>query len=467
MGKVGQPTGRRGRKARLRFSRFRNRMGNSARRLLQSPVRFWRAWEFGWGLAGLCITALTVGALFMLTPWGCSHKGAPLATPQAPQRSVRVRLLQGQDAVYIRASRPPLYRTTADPTERVLNLPPDVAMALVWTPQGWRCGTANLGPGELTIKPATLGSVNLADGKSTPEFEAYRGQLRLVQIAGKVDVVNDVDLDDYLKSVISKELYPQWHEETYKAQAIVARTYALYQKNVKEGGASHFDLHDDTRSQVYGGLKAETDKSRLAVDATAGIVAAHGSRGQERIFKAYFSSCCGGVTQSNADAFSEAPAAPLTEQSVGTLCGMASRYTWGPVVLTKEEVTKRLREWGAAKGRPEKSITLVRGIEITARNRFKRPVRYSVTDSRGNRYPLGSEELRWAMNYGGEGTTLYSGYVETIVNESDRIRFIGGHGHGHGVGMCQWCSEARALAGMRHEDIVTAAYPGARLMRAY
>jgi stage II sporulation protein D len=466
MGQVGQ-TGRRRRKARLRYKRLKERVGNAAKRLLQSPVRFWRAWEFGWGLAGLCITALTVGALLMLTPWGCSPKGTTAGPVATPQRSVRVRLLQGQDAVFVRASRPPVYSTTADPTERILNLPPDVAMALVWTAQGWRCGTANLGPGELILKPSAVGSVKVADGTNEPEFKTYRGQLRLVQVAGKVDVVNDVDLDDYLKSVISRELYPKWQDETYKAQAIVARTYALYQKSVKDGRPAHFDLHDDTRSQVYGGLAAETEKSRLAVDGTAGIVAAHGAPGEERIFKAYFSSCCGGVTQSNADAFNEAPVPALGEQSVGALCGMAGRYTWGPVVLSKEEASRRLREWGASKGRAEKSVALVRGIEITARNRFKRPVRYTVTDSRGNRYSLSSEELRWAMNYGGEGTTLYSGYVETIVNESDRIRFIGGHGHGHGVGMCQWCSEARALAGMRHEDIVTAAYPGARLMRAY
>ena len=47
------------------------------------------------------------------------------------------------------------------------------------------------------------------------------------------------------------------------------------------------------------------------------------------------------------------------------------------------------------------------------------------------------------------------------------IVVINGRGFGHGVGMCQWCAEARARAGMRHEDILLAAYPGARLLRAY
>jgi peptidoglycan hydrolase-like amidase len=50
---------------------------------------------------------------------------------------------------------------------------------------------------------------------------------------------------------------------------------------------------------------------------------------------------------------------------------------------------------------------------------------------------------------------------------SDVIRFVDGHGNGHGVGMCQWCSQIRAEAGMRHEDIVLSAFPRAKLIRAY
>ena len=67
-----------------------------------------------------------------------------------------------------------------------------------------------------------------------------------------------------------------------------------------------------------------------------------------------------------------------------------------------------------------------------------------------------------------EPAKLLSSFVK-VVNEpgSDVVRFVEGHGHGHGVGMCQWCSEIRAEAGMRHEDIVLSAYPKAKLVRAY
>src|SRR4029453_17087778 len=91
---------------------------------------------------------------------------------------------------------------------------------------------------------------------------------------GSFDVVNDVDIDGYLKSVVSKELLRHWHDEAYRAQAIVARTYALYEVAGSEG-RGRWDLNDDVRSQVYGGITAESAKSRDAVDATAGVVLAH------------------------------------------------------------------------------------------------------------------------------------------------------------------------------------------------
>jgi SpoIID/LytB domain protein len=110
-------------------------------------------------------------------------------------------------------------------------------------------------------------------------------------------------------------------------------------------------------------------------------------------------------------------------------------------------------------------------LEIQFVNRFNRPILFVATDNAGERYTFNGEELRTAIN---AGTTkespakLYSSFVK-IVNEpgSDIIRFVEGHGHGHGVGMCQWCSEIRAEAGMRHEDILVSAYPRAKLVRAY
>ena len=263
-----------------------------------------------------------------------------------------------------------------------------------------------------------------------------------------------------------------WDEETYKAQAIVARTYALYE--VKAAGSrSHFDLNPDQRSQVYGGLGAETAKSRAAVTTTSGVVAAYGPAGRERIFKAYFSSCCGGVSQSAVDAFGDGYIEPLADQNNQSLCSAAPRFNWGPIAVRKDELTRRFRLWGQRRSEPgkppraEADMAMVYSISVQKYNRFGRPTRFMITDMRGTRFSWTGEEIRTAVNTDAPaGSTLYSSYFK-IIPEPDQILFVDGHGHGHGVGMCQWCAQRRAEGGMRHEDIVLAAYPKAKLVRAY
>ena len=194
-------------------------------------------------------------------------------------------------------------------------------------------------------------------------------------------------------------------------------------------------------------------------------VVAWGTFDQERIFKAYFSACCGGVGQSAEHAFGDGRMEPLSEKHPGTLCSDSPRYTWGPNVVSKAEVSRRFRMWGKLKNRPEGNIGEIRKIVPTHQNRFGRPVRYEVTDSRGDRYSMTSEELRWAINGGGEYRTALSSFL-TIGDTGSGFR-VSGKGSGHGVGMCQYCAEAMAKAGKRHEEIVRYSYPGSRLVRAY
>jgi stage II sporulation protein D len=286
------------------------------------------------------------------------------------------------------------------------------------------------------------------------------------------DVVNDVDVDGYLKGVLTKELYPSWDIETYKAQAIVARTYALYESRAV-GARRYWDVYADTRSQAYGGMAAETDKSRQAVNATAGIVVAYGLPGQERIFRAYFCSCCGGISQSAYDAFGEPYSLPLSEQARGSLCSASPKFNWPPVEIKKDEFTRRLQLWAKNKSqitgrpRPELQISEVVRVDAAYANKLGRPVIFYVTDAKGARYAMRAEELRSAINTDArDGHTVYSSYFRT-VDEPDSLRIVDGHGYGHGVGMCQTCAQAMAKAGTPHEDIVLRSYPGTKLVRAY
>jgi stage II sporulation protein D len=407
---------------------------------------------------GPWIPLLALLSLVAVPQSGCTPKGkAPV--PGVPV--VRVRLHEGLAQVTVAASNALAIREAPGVNPRPLNVQARQAVLVRRTASGWQVGSLSVDAPELTFLPVGEGGHLSIDGKP------YRGDCRLVPAApGRFDVVNDLDVDSYLKGVVAKELLWDWHIEAYKAQAIVARTYALYELKTA-GGGRHWDLHPDERSQVYGGIAGESAKSRAAVDATAGVVVAAGPPGGERIFKAYFSACCGGITQSATDAFNDPPSDALSEQVTGTRCNISPRYTWGPVVLAKDELTRRLRAWGAARGRPEKDLVGLDAIEIAHANRYGRPVRFFLHDTRGQRYHISGTDLRTAINANApKGTTVYSSFFNPS-NEPAHIRFVDGHGFGHGVGMCQWCAQAQADRGTRHEDIVRDAFPGSSLQRAY
>jgi stage II sporulation protein D len=93
----------------------------------------------------------------------------------------------------------------------------------------------------------------------------YRGSLEFrPDGSGGIETVNVIGLEDYVRGVIAAEMPANWSAEALKAQAVAARTYAI----TSDAGGTDFDLYADTRSQMYGGVAAETPSSDAAVAAT-------------------------------------------------------------------------------------------------------------------------------------------------------------------------------------------------------
>src|SRR4051812_13127350 len=366
--------------------------------------------------AGVVLLALAT-VLVLWPGTGCRRE--PPRVMHGPV--VRVRLLAGAAEVQLAATDPPTLRATSDSSPQKIPFPPDTAMQVALSSDGWRVGEVTLGTGELIVQPSVEGSVTI-NGK------AYRGRYRLVPAgAAKFDVVNDVDIDSYLMGVIGSELLSGWHEEAYKSQAIAARTYAIYEAKTS-GPGRQWDLYPDTRSQVYGGIAAETSKSVDAVQDTAGIVLAYGPKGQERIFKAYFSACCGGVSQSAYDGLGDSYLPPLSEQNVGALCNESPKFNWGPIVLSKQELTRRIHTGGTRRDHPIAKMAELDRIDVQYVNRFSRPVKFLLTDVRGQQYMLSSEETRQACNVdANKNDPMLPGSFFKPITETGVIRFAEGH----------------------------------------
>jgi stage II sporulation protein D len=180
-------------------------------------------------------------------------------------------------------------------------------------------------PGPLIFLP---GQVPLKLGRS------YRGQIQVDVIGRKLRAINNVGLEAYLYGVVPDEVPHTWPPEALKAQAIAARSYALA---TRKSGA--FDLYDDTRSQVYGGVDAETFPTTAAVDATAARVLAY--RG--RIAVAYFFSTSGGRTAAIQDAWPRARPVPYLVSVPDPYDSASPHHRWGPLVFSASGVARKLK----------------------------------------------------------------------------------------------------------------------------
>ena len=289
----------------------------------------------------------------------------------------------------------------------------------------------------------------------------FRGRLRFVRRSdGTGSVVNLVDVEDYLVAVVAAELDRRFHRETFRAQAVAARTYAWYQK--RTGGVKReWDVTATESSQVYPGLARvkQVPQAARAVHDTQGLVCTWDSPEGERIFCTYYSSACGGWTQSARAIRRNAVIPPLAGNVRCEHCRNAPNYHWGPVRINKADVTRQLRD---RYPRFEAMDTIDR-IEVKEATPAGRPVRLTLIDADGRQIELEAENLRLTLDP--TGRKIQSTFFE-LVNEDNQIVLQAGRGFGHGIGMCQYGAEGLARKGFKAGEILRFYYPGSKLRRA-
>jgi stage II sporulation protein D len=241
---------------------------------------------------------------------------------QAPPRRVRVLLLAGARRIAISSTAPFTVRDADGKTHKV------------------PAGRQELGPG-LKMKVAAAktkalpGPLVFAPGSETLSVggHAYRGSLRVT--GGRaLRVVNTVGLEQYLWGVVPREMPDRWPAEALQAQAVVARTYAL--THLQKGG--DFDLYDDTRSQVYGGVEAESDPAREAVDATAGDVVLY----KGDLAQTFFYSSSGGRTAGVEDVWLGSKPVPYLVSVPDPYDTLSPYHDWGPLRFSAAQLGRRL-----------------------------------------------------------------------------------------------------------------------------
>jgi stage II sporulation protein D len=365
--------------------------------------------------------------------------------------------------------------TSARPTAPAT--PPSSSQTPTNTPIQWH-KPKSLGPilPAIVAVPASMSEptirVKISAEQSYPPTvrKAYHGRVDVVRLAdGKYVAINTLGMEAYLMGVLSREMYGSWGIEAYKAQAIAARTYALYQLRVGTGAAA-WDVNSDESSQMYGGVGGETRKSRAAVEATRGQVLETSVRGGTGIFCAFYSACSGGATQDPYEAWGDAPVGPLAGRRVGTIEMGCPKFYWPALTVGKDDIWRCLRAWGVKNQEPYLArIGPIASVAISKRNvTTGRPVEVLVTDNRGTHVPMRAEEFRIALLNDPAGTAPKppSSFCD-FVDDGDAITLTNGRGYGHGIGMSQWGAEALAARGDESGQILSFYYPGSAVRQIW
>ena len=251
---------------------------------------------------------------------------------QTTQRKISVLLMEGQSSVTLRSSESFKVgdKTLARFTDWKLVPTSDGKVRVVGKGKFGSPATAKPGDGFLRI-----------DGLR------YRGDLKIHNHGGTLDVVNVVGLQGYLYSVVPREMPSSWLLEALKAQAVAARGYG-----VRAARASWFDIYDDTRDQVYGGLDYSTGEdpgSTAAVKATAREVLKSGGE----VISAYFSSSNGGRTAASVDTWGGSLPYLVSKRDPFDLNGSNPNRNW-TAVLSPHTLRNRL---GAARTPADAIVT--------------------------------------------------------------------------------------------------------------
>ena len=261
----------------------------------------------------------------------------------------------------------------------------------------------------------------------TGAIEVWKGQNGLY-------VINEIPFEDYIKSVVLAEVGANWEMEALKAQAVVSRTYAVYQKNAN--GNSYYHLTSSVLHQAYKGNSSDT-RIAYAVEKTSGEVLTFNNKPIE----AFYHSTAGDRTELPEEVFGKSY--PYLK-SVQASCEASPYWVWEKNIPISE-IEKSL------------NISGIKGIKIKSYTATGRTKELEIDSESEQIATIKSTELRRLLGWQKLPSTNFS-----LVRDGASIIFEG-KGYGHGVGLCQWSALEMAKKGKSYKEILSSFYQGTEI----
>ncbi|HVL63771.1 MAG TPA: SpoIID/LytB domain-containing protein [Actinomycetota bacterium] len=342
-----------------------------------------------------------------------------------------------------------------------------LAAAVPWAgaaPKARRLGAV---AAPVRLVPTGAGALSVAG------LGSYFGTIELKAAPDGIVVVNRLPLERYLLGL--QEVPTEWPREALKAQAVAARTYALWTLGRPRAGSAAvygFDICATVDCQVFTGAAVVTLPDGLrwaaAVRDTAGEAVLYGGAP----ILARYHSTSGGHTLDNPQVYTSEPAYPYLRGVPSTFEEGSPLYRW-EVRFTVRRLERILRHagWWRGNGRligvrtvpstsgrhyPDVEYIGRRGRTTSTAEELRVLVRTAAPEMFPGDYPS-----RWPTSSGRLPETFPSNRL-TISSRRGVVR-VEGRGWGHGVGMSQWGAEGMARRGASYRDILRHYYRGAEI----
>ncbi|MFH1783461.1 MAG: SpoIID/LytB domain-containing protein [bacterium] len=315
-------------------------------------------------------------------------------------------------------------------------------------------------------------------GKGFPwggeEDREYRGEIELSFSDERgIQIVNIVNVEEYLYSVLPSEMTTSWPNEALKAQAVIARGEAMYKKEyTRPHKELDYDLCDDQHCQVYRGVKNEDQRSIKAVNETRGEVL----KFDAKIAHTLYSSNCGGHTQSSSELkgwgtvayltgvldapeTTEAPYSPYTvEKWIKTkpdVYGNLPEFVYGAEfrwvnIIKREDLQKRVDR--------DYDIGTITALIPLKRSKSGHVNAIKIKGSAGEVIIEKEHVIRRVLSSGFLRSNLFIVETKSGANNIPEEFTIYGGGWGHGVGMCQTGAAGLAYKENRNYEYILKHY---------
>jgi len=275
------------------------------------------------------------------------------------------------------------------------------------------------------------GEVILSGMKYFGNIEVWKGERGLY-------IIDEISMEDYVKGVVAAEVGSKWESEALKAQAVAARTYALYQRLNNVTSKMRYHLTSTVLHQAYKG-NGIPESIVKAADETKGEVLMY----EGKPIIAFYHSTSGGITEDPAEVFGKSY--PYLK-SIETNCELSPYYMWEKRIPAAD--IERAMQVSGLKDIIIDSYTVSNRVK-----EFRLVTESGEVEVPGNyfRKNIGWDEL--------------PSILITDITRDGTTYIFEGRGYGHGVGMCQWSVLEMAKEGKSYKEILATFYPGTTIER--